>query len=458
MNAQQKIHPIEEVMKDLSHLTSASPAVTESTEFRNLFICDSVTPYPEFSRLALEMISGFSLTIYTHGLGVNPDSNNPRIPQMVWASTAYTIKVLEETQRNAKKALLSSLSSRLLDSLVALVNFAAYIPVCLDPSEDLYILRVTFFAHVVQILLQINENDFEVEMECDSESTRPFSSIFDYALNDENSSDGEFLLAILNGGRHYLGLPAVNANSSKLLDYVKEQCLPFLRCCGLFFHLLTEVSVPEELKSNVWVPESEYFCLLRYLGLEPHFFINFNVRCFDDLLKTWCKHPKMPDAMSQMKNVNLFTHINCLIPLPKDYSELMNTVSQFPCHASIGDDSRTPTMCLTCGKMLCSQRVRRKSTLSSFGLFGLALIKLISPACLQKKIEYFMRLCCFVTPPYLDEYGEADHGLKRGNPLRLDETSYSRLHNMWLSHSVPDVIAHTTEGTSNVMLTEWFHY
>ena len=26
---------------------------------------------------------------------------------------------------------------------------------------------------------------------------------------------------------------------------------------------------------------------------------------------------------------------------------------------------------------------------------------------------------CFMSPPYLDQYGETDQGLKRGNPLKL---------------------------------------
>ena len=43
--------------------------------------------------------------------------------------------------------------------------------------------------------------------------------------------------------------------------------LPMLRCLGVFFHVVSTVPAPEELRSSVWVPESEYFCLLRYLGL-----------------------------------------------------------------------------------------------------------------------------------------------------------------------------------------------
>ncbi|RXG69509.1 E3 ubiquitin-protein ligase UBR2 [Armadillidium vulgare] len=113
-------------------------------------------------------------------------------------------------------------------------------------------------------------------------------------------------------------------------------------------------------------------------------------------------------------------------------------------------------MCLTCGKMLCSQSYCCQMELPEGSEPMVGACTFHANFC-GAGVGCFPQ-SCFVTPPYLDEYGEADHGLKRGNPLRLDETSYSRLHNMWLSHSVPDVIAHTTEGTSNVMLTEWFHY
>lgn len=44
-----------------------------------------------------------------------------------------------------------------------------------------------------------------------------------------------------------------------------------------------------------------------------------------------------------------------LIPLPEDFSELMNRVSEFSCPNSEREDSKNPTMCLACGQILCSQ-------------------------------------------------------------------------------------------------------
>jgi len=43
--------------------------------------------------------------------------------------------------------------------------------------------------------------------------------------------------------------------------------------------------------------------------------------------------------------------------------------------------------------------------------------------------------------PYLDMYGEADKGLKRGNPLYLDQAKYEELNRMWLRNEVPIKIA-----------------
>ena len=40
----------------------------------------------------------------------------------------------------------------------------------------------------------------------------------------------------------------------------------------------------------------------------------------------------------------------------------------------------------------------------------------------------------FLPAPYIDEYGETDKGLKRGNPLSLDPEKYEEL-NRWNSSS-----------------------
>lgn len=92
-------------------------------------------------------------------------------------------------------------------------------------------------------------------------------------------------------------------------------------------------------------------------------FLNFECVCniyrhFSIKNFRWCSDSRVGPLVTGAGSegcVRSWTRINQLVSLPHDYSELINTVSQFPCPASSGDDSRTPTMCLVCGKMLCSQ-------------------------------------------------------------------------------------------------------
>lgn len=60
-----------------------------------------------------------------------------------------------------------------------------------------------------------------------------------------------------------------------------------------------------------------------------------------------------------------------------------------------------------------------------------------------------------MSPPYIDEYGETDQGLFRGNPLSLCESSYKQLHRLWLRHGIPEEIAHSLELHSNMATINW---
>ena len=47
----------------------------------------------------------------------------------------------------------------------------------------------------------------------------------------------------------------------------------------------------------------------------------------------------------------------------------------------------------------------------------------------------------YLTPPYVDEYGETDPGLARGNPLSLCSSAYTQLNQLWLTHGVPEQVS-----------------
>lgn len=64
---------------------------------------------------------------------------------------------------------------------------------------------------------------------------------------------------------------------------------------------------------------------------------------------------------------------------------------------------------------------------------------------------------CYQLPPYLDQYGETDVGLRRGNPLYLNSEHYSRLHMMWLQHLIPENVCRILGKMVTHMIIDWQH-
>ncbi len=46
-----------------------------------------------------------------------------------------------------------------------------------------------------------------------------------------------------------------------------------------------------------------------------------------------------------------------------------------------------------------------------------------------------------IPAPYVDDYGETDEGLRRGNPLKLDKDMYDELQRIWMTNGIPDKIS-----------------
>lgn len=61
-----------------------------------------------------------------------------------------------------------------------------------------------------------------------------------------------------------------------------------------------------------------------------------------------------------------------------------------------------------------------------------------------------------MSPPYLDQYGETDQGLRRGNPLTLNQEKYDMLRRLWISHSIPEEVSRATERQqASFTLLDW---
>ncbi|EHB10353.1 E3 ubiquitin-protein ligase UBR1 [Heterocephalus glaber] len=62
---------------------------------------------------------------------------------------------------------------------------------------------------------------------------------------------------------------------------------------------------------------------------------------------------------------------------------------------------------------------------------------------------------CAYPAPYLDEYGETDPGLKRGNPLHLSRERYRKLHLVWQQHCIIEEIARSQETNQMLFGFNW---
>jgi len=253
-----------------------------------------------------------------------------------------------------------------------------------------------------------------------------------------------------------------SVNPSALWQVVMEQSLGFLRCAALFYHYLSGVTYPPELTSLL-PPDQEFISLAKYLALpySPKHLLDspFTLR----LARTWFSHPNVELRPSKM---DFTTTIPKLISLPADYSELINNISNFSCPRSMGEESRTPCMCLVCGQVVCSQSFCCQTELDGHNVgactahthkcgAGTGVFLRVK----ECKIAMFSGRSkgCYVSPPYLDQYGETDQGLKRGNPLKLCHERYAKLNKLWLNHGIPEEVTHNLEQSPGLVATDWNH-
>uniref|UniRef100_A0A3Q1FII4 E3 ubiquitin-protein ligase n=1 Tax=Acanthochromis polyacanthus TaxID=80966 RepID=A0A3Q1FII4_9TELE len=442
-----------------STVNHVEPAVPEG--FRVDF-----TPQNPFSSSISEMITTFSMSTYKVGLKVNPNEQDPRVLVLSWSTCAYTIQSIERLLMDEEKPLFGSLPCRQDDCLSSLTRFssacwtaapltsvhshfirllAALVqdsqventPCILNmdmfhllvymvlsyssvhsldqsgrsvvDSGHLHLLHLVTVAHLVQVLLTSTTE--EVCMDHDS----------------GGSEEEELTCQLYNTLRKHLGsvLPEVSSGW-QLYRCVKSGLLPFLRAAALFFHYLNSAAPPADL-----LGPGQWEALCSYLSLPSNLLLLYhnNHTLLDPLIHRWCCHPGVRQTLQGGGVIIRFPReSNRLIDLPEDYSVLINQASSFTCPRSGGDKSRAPTLCLVCGSMLCSQSYCCQTEVDGEDVgactahtftcgAGLGLFLRVRES--QVLFVAGKTKGCFYPPPYLDDYGETDQGLKRGNPLHL---------------------------------------
>ncbi|EFA01832.1 E3 ubiquitin-protein ligase UBR2 [Tribolium castaneum] len=445
-----------------------------------------------------DMVLLFAQVTYTRGLNVNPHPSDKRLAPMAWKSLSYTTHAIEVLLRDSNKPLLGNLSSRQRDCIETLVRIIGVLgttwpnsvvinnhalsllailhengnegpsilqwdsfgflvpltfalpslagkenptPIPTGGNLELYTLRTVFISHIVKILVLM---DVEKLADC----------------MDTGTSDEDDILKVLQ----IMGKSHDRISGHVVWKHVQEASIPFLRCCVLFYHYLTDVPAPSVLLE---VGGDTFANMCTYLDLPQTPQTLFNSDKVLRLVSKWCQHEEVVSFLqgTPLQVIHEPLSVPKLIDLPTDYSDLINTVSTFTCPNS-DEDARTPSMCLVCGEILCSQSYCCQMELHNMHVGACNYHAQMCGA----GVGIFLRVreCeilflatphrgSFVSPPYLDDYGETDMGLRRGNPLRLCQERYRKLQTLWLSHSIHEEIARAIESNSHVITTQWHH-
>uniref|UniRef100_A0A672KXL9 E3 ubiquitin-protein ligase n=1 Tax=Sinocyclocheilus grahami TaxID=75366 RepID=A0A672KXL9_SINGR len=454
-----------------------------------------------FSRSITEMLGVCATTVHRVGLQTAPNDLCPYMPVMSWNTCAYTIQAIENMLQEEGKPLFGSLQNRQLSGLKALVQFSAaqrlkssqavvqkhfadmlavLVPVP-NVENTPSILEVDFFHLLVGLVLSIPAlyQEEAVDLQPSAVSTAynhlyllhllTMTHMLQVLLASHGLGEGDeaqaaaelFSIVSQHTDRLRAGVTGF------CVEGVKRGVLPFLRCAALFFNCLTGVPPPEELSES---PESQLHLLCSYLSLPSNLFQLFQDHrdVVTTLIKRWCENA----AISKALKGEIISHLvfryphkkNRLIDLPEDYSVLLNQASHFKCPNSSDDERKHPTLCLLCGVMLCAQSPCCQEQLNGEDVGACTAHAAICGA----GVGMFLRVreCEIILmasktrgspypAPYLDDYGETDPQLGRGNPLHLCPERYRKLFHMWQQHCVLEEIARSLELLNVMFPFEW---
>ncbi|KAK2826083.1 hypothetical protein Q5P01_020297 [Channa striata] len=462
----------------------------------------------KFSDSIMEMLVVCATTVHRVGLQTAPNELCPRVPLMAWNTCSFTIQAIENILQEDDKPLFGSLQNRQLAGLKAIVQFAASqrlkssqaviqrhftdmvgvllpaiskkstpsllevdcvhllvglvlsIPllyqeeaVDLEPStissayNHLHILHLVTMAHILQVVL----------------SSTDFPAVVGGEDTEEAKAAAELYATV---SQHTERLNP-DVSGSSVAERVKKGIEPFLRCAALFFHCLTGVHPPEELFRTSVNSPGQMEALFGYLALPSNVFQLFQEHrdTVIPLLQKCCGNPAITKAMKGKTQIVRYPRRrNHLIDLPEDYSALLNQASHFKCPNSTDDERKHPTLCLFCGAMLCSQSSCCLSQLDGEDVGACT----IHAATCGAGVGMFLRIreCEIVLmasktrgstypAPYLDDYGETDPHLGRGNPLHLCPERYKKLNQLWQQHCILEEIARSLEVVNVMFAFEW---
>ncbi|XP_038123293.1 E3 ubiquitin-protein ligase UBR1 isoform X2 [Cyprinodon tularosa] len=462
----------------------------------------------KFSDGIAEMLVVCATTVHRVGLKTAPNELCPRVPLMAWNTCAFTIQAIENILQEEDKPLFGSLQNRQIAGLKAIVQFAAsqrlkssqgviqrhfadmigvLLPV-LSRKNTPSILDVDFFHLLVGLVLSMpslyQEEGIDLQPSAVSSAFNNMyifhlvtmahilqvlltSSDFPAAGDGEESEEARSAADLYTAVSQHTGRLVPDLSGGSVAQRIKAGIEPFLRCAALFFNCLTGVHTPEELLNASVTSPGQVEAMCGYLALPLNIFQLFQDYrdVVSPLLQRWCGSPSITKALQGKTQTVRYPRIrNRLIELPEDYSSLLNKASHFQCPKSTIDERKHPTLCLVCGAMLCSQSSCCLSQLDGEDVGACT----AHAAMCGAGVGMFLRIreCEIVLmasrtrgstypAPYLDDYGETDPHLGRGNPLHLCTERYRKLNQLWQQHCILEEIARSLEVVNVMFAFEW---
>ncbi|CAF0875440.1 unnamed protein product [Brachionus calyciflorus] len=351
--------------------------------------------------------------------------------------------------------------------------------------NDLNIFKLVLIAHTVQIFLTkiklctFYENLTPIDSDekptiQEIEKSEKIYKFYQFIL-DLSIEKNIIKLDDQNEKKKYLQTPKI------VYDTLKNSLMPFLRCSALFFSNLTGITTSSTITSNKDDLENNFDLLTSFLGVHDDLANIFDLKSpnLKILITSWLTN----ESKKEDKNIKFDypIELNRFIDLPNDFVDLMSmSTSKHVCTSrmtSIVDRSAESAtiLCLVCGEMLCNQPLCCQKdlfkkrvgcctahTYSCSGKTGVFL-KVSECQVLLLNLNYSSSSDldvkgCYVAAPYLDDYGETDQGLRRGNPLRLCKIRYDKLYRDWLTHSLPEVVARQYQNQTGIVAYNWIEF
>eukprot|EP01114_Cavostelium_apophysatum_P014387 TRINITY_DN3722_c0_g1_i4.p1 TRINITY_DN3722_c0_g1~~TRINITY_DN3722_c0_g1_i4.p1 ORF type:complete len:1886 (+),score=640.18 TRINITY_DN3722_c0_g1_i4:152-5809(+) len=233
--------------------------------------------------------------------------------------------------------------------------------------------------------------------------------------------------------------PALKEIPAEDLTYIRSLCMPFLRRSGLLLFACFD----KPLDDKAFFDE-EFDMLVDFLSLPPL------QNIFDSVLKDkqsmemkWIQRfqeATKPNSVAKLPRLYTAAPFS-LIPLPDRYQDLLATYSKVKCKKC---ETVPPTaaLCLLCGALVCAgnpccrtdefthtgECTEHAALCAGFGLF--LILKMSSVLVIRGERHSFWG------SPYLDQHGEEDIHLARGNTLYLSKERYEQLRELFVSHRI----------------------